>query len=337
MSSVTQYRRRLRRQGVWIAYADMLVGLLFCFIAVTIITYRSYNEARQGRCEVVGRVVDGSGNGLADVKVSATERGSGEGLSTSTSRRGEYRFTKIGRSAVCEFTYAKEGYITTTTVHQVAAGERDTLSDVTLKPKPPAAGLDLLPVCADTLFASGRSELLNKEELLATVTAYEVEPGVTLRDWLDQDRDRFVWVEGFADVVQQRGDPFYNLGLSARRAQSVAEALIVELGYPSDRVIVVGYGEYHPCPPADVDDGTWRTVLKEAGSGAGTPDGWLGSMQRAMAQRNLEPSWPRPGGADNEWLQNNRRILIRPAVGYREKIEGIVSSSSARLPANPGR
>jgi outer membrane protein OmpA-like peptidoglycan-associated protein len=68
-----------------------------------------------------------------------------------------------------------------------------------------------------------------------------------------------VEIEGHAS---SKGDAAYNRGLTERRAQAVATAL-VQLGIQPGRLVPIGYGEY--CPAVDkgddVDEPTNRRVL----------------------------------------------------------------------------
>lgn len=61
--------------------------------------------------------------------------------------------------------------------------------------------------------------------------------------WLTQHTDSTLWIQGYADI---RGDIFYNLVLSYRRAQFVKEHL-VESGVDGSRIqFATGWGKLYP-------------------------------------------------------------------------------------------
>jgi peptidoglycan-associated lipoprotein len=68
-------------------------------------------------------------------------------------------------------------------------------------------------------------------------------------DWLKQHPDWHLWVQGYADI---RGDIFYNLVLSYRRAQFVKTSL-TNRGVESSRIdFATGWGKLYPV--CDVHD-----------------------------------------------------------------------------------
>ncbi|MGB8887331.1 MAG: OmpA family protein [Candidatus Korobacteraceae bacterium] len=78
-----------------------------------------------------------------------------------------------------------------------------------------------------------------------------VDPG-TLRsdaDWLKQNSNGQLWIQGYADI---RGDIFYNLVLSYRRAQFVKSKL-VKSGVDESRIaFATGWGKLYPaCQATD--------------------------------------------------------------------------------------
>jgi len=72
-----------------------------------------------------------------------------------------------------------------------------------------------------------------------------VNPSVLTADgtWLSQNTASRMWIEGYADI---RGDIFYNLVLSYRRAQHVKAALI-KAGVDESRIqFATGWGKLYP-------------------------------------------------------------------------------------------
>lgn len=72
-----------------------------------------------------------------------------------------------------------------------------------------------------------------------------VNPGVLKTDgtWLAQNTASTMWIQGYADI---RGDIFYNLVLSYRRAQHVKTAL-VKGGVDGSRIqFATGWGKLYP-------------------------------------------------------------------------------------------
>lgn len=70
-------------------------------------------------------------------------------------------------------------------------------------------------------------------------------------EWLKQHSDAHFWIEGYADV---RGDIFYNLVLSYRRAQFVKKSL-TERGVNESQIgYATGWGKLYPvCGQSDSD------------------------------------------------------------------------------------
>jgi len=70
-------------------------------------------------------------------------------------------------------------------------------------------------------------------------------------EWLKQHSDSHFWIEGYADV---RGDIFYNLVLSYRRAQFVKTSLINRGVSGSQIGFATGWGKLYPvCAQSDSD------------------------------------------------------------------------------------
>jgi outer membrane protein OmpA-like peptidoglycan-associated protein len=78
-----------------------------------------------------------------------------------------------------------------------------------------------------------------------------VDPGTlqTDADWLKQNTASPLWIQGYADI---RGDIFYNLVLSYRRAQFVKSKL-VQSGVDESRIqFATGWGKLYPvCQATD--------------------------------------------------------------------------------------
>ncbi len=69
-------------------------------------------------------------------------------------------------------------------------------------------------------------------------------------DWLKQHTDSTLWIQGYADI---RGDIFYNLVLSYRRAQFVKSKL-VKSGVDESRIgFATGWGKLYPVCQAKDD------------------------------------------------------------------------------------
>jgi outer membrane protein OmpA-like peptidoglycan-associated protein len=90
----------------------------------------------------------------------------------------------------------------------------------------------VLTLGGDVLFATGRSELKGGAERMLQ----------QLEDFLEQNPDRRVRIEGFTDST---GSEEFNLELSRRRAEAVRDAL-VRRGIDSRRIETAGLGEAYP-------------------------------------------------------------------------------------------
>jgi outer membrane protein OmpA-like peptidoglycan-associated protein len=93
----------------------------------------------------------------------------------------------------------------------------------------------------DVLFQSGETSL--REEAMASL--------VEVVDLLQSEPDKFIRIEGHTDST---GDAETNLEISARRANSVLEAL-VSLGVDSNRFTTAGMGEDFPIASNETEDG----------------------------------------------------------------------------------
>ncbi|HUI84788.1 MAG TPA: OmpA family protein [Candidatus Binatia bacterium] len=87
----------------------------------------------------------------------------------------------------------------------------------------------------------------NVKEIYFPFNVYNkvVDPG-TLKsdaDWLRQHPDTRVWIQAYADI---RGDIFYNLVLSYRRAQFVKSVLLRDGVNESQIGFATGWGELYP-------------------------------------------------------------------------------------------
>ncbi len=69
-------------------------------------------------------------------------------------------------------------------------------------------------------------------------------------DWLKQNPDAHLWIQGYADI---RGDIFYNLVLSYRRAQFVKSTLIAAGVNESQIGFATGWGKLYPVCQATGD------------------------------------------------------------------------------------
>jgi peptidoglycan-associated lipoprotein len=68
-------------------------------------------------------------------------------------------------------------------------------------------------------------------------------------DWLKQHPDAHLWIQGYADI---RGDIFYNLVLSYRRAQFVKSKLVGQGVNQSQIGFATGWGKLYPvCQATD--------------------------------------------------------------------------------------
>ena len=70
-------------------------------------------------------------------------------------------------------------------------------------------------------------------------------------DWLKQHSDAHFWIEGYADI---RGDIFYNLVLSYRRAQFVKNSLMSRGVSESQIGFATGWGKLYPVCAQDDSD-----------------------------------------------------------------------------------
>jgi outer membrane protein OmpA-like peptidoglycan-associated protein len=66
--------------------------------------------------------------------------------------------------------------------------------------------------------------------------------GVALRDIIQQDPTQVFLIEGHTDAV---GSDLYNLALSDRRAETVAQVLSYYFGIPPENIVTQGYGEQY--------------------------------------------------------------------------------------------
>lgn len=69
-------------------------------------------------------------------------------------------------------------------------------------------------------------------------------------DWLKQHPDAHLWIQGYADI---RGDIFYNLVLSYRRAQFVKSTLVRNGVSESQIGFATGWGKLYPVCNANDD------------------------------------------------------------------------------------
>jgi outer membrane protein OmpA-like peptidoglycan-associated protein len=90
-----------------------------------------------------------------------------------------------------------------------------------------------------------------------------------LADWVRCDPQRAIILEGHADP---RGSKDHNLTLSGERAAAVRERLI-QLGVPSERVVITVYGENGPREPTYSKD---RRVTARATQAPVKPDDLAG-------------------------------------------------------------
>jgi peptidoglycan-associated lipoprotein len=68
-------------------------------------------------------------------------------------------------------------------------------------------------------------------------------------DWLKQHPDAHLWIQGYADI---RGDIFYNLVLSYRRAQFVKSKLVTQGVNEAQIGFATGWGKLYPvCQGSD--------------------------------------------------------------------------------------
>jgi outer membrane protein OmpA-like peptidoglycan-associated protein len=106
----------------------------------------------------------------------------------------------------------------------------------------------LLPAVRLEAQAAGSSEFSqNVKEVYFPFNIYSkvVDPTVLDRnaDWLKQHSDANFWIQGYADI---RGDIFYNLVLSYRRAQFVKTSLVKRGVSESQIGFATGWGKLYP-------------------------------------------------------------------------------------------
>lgn len=97
------------------------------------------------------------------------------------------------------------------------------------------------------LSAQAQDLIQNVKEIYFPFDIYSrvVNPAVLASDgtWLSQNTGSQMWIQGYADI---RGDIFYNLVLSYRRAQHVKAALI-KSGVDESRIgFATGWGKLYP-------------------------------------------------------------------------------------------
>ena len=97
------------------------------------------------------------------------------------------------------------------------------------------------------LSAQAQDLIQNVKEIYFPFDIYSkvVNPAVLTADgtWLSQNTASTMWIQGYADI---RGDIFYNLVLSYRRAQHVKAAL-VKAGVDESRIqFATGWGKLYP-------------------------------------------------------------------------------------------
>jgi len=93
-------------------------------------------------------------------------------------------------------------------------------------------------------------------DVLFDVDRAELKPGglrsvQKLADFLNQNKERHVIVEGYTDST---GSDSYNQRLSERRADAVRMALI-RMGVDPQRIVSQGYGEAYPVASNDSPSG----------------------------------------------------------------------------------
>jgi peptidoglycan-associated lipoprotein len=129
-------------------------------------------------------------------------------------------------------------------------------------PAPPAAVAPPRALTEDELFAQKSLAQLNSERPLNDVY-FDLDES-TIKDdakaslstnatWLKRWTGTRINIEGHCD---ERGTAEYNLGLGERRANAV-KAYLVELGVPTDRVVIVSKGKESPfC--TESNESCWR-------------------------------------------------------------------------------
>lgn len=81
-------------------------------------------------------------------------------------------------------------------------------------------------------------------------------------DFMNQHPHSSVVMEGHTDSM---GDADYNLGLSERRASTIAEMLVEKFNISADRVSSIGFGESQPIATNDTDEGRQKNRRVVAG------------------------------------------------------------------------
>ena len=84
--------------------------------------------------------------------------------------------------------------------------------------------------------------------------------GMAIRDLVQQDPTQVILVEGHTDAV---GSDLYNLALSDRRAQTIAQILSYYFGIPPENLVTQGYGEqYLKIPTAAAERQNRRVAFR---------------------------------------------------------------------------
>ena len=105
----------------------------------------------------------------------------------------------------------------------------------------------LLPAAKLEAQAASSEFSQNVKEVYFPFNVYSkvIDPAILDRDadWLKQHSDANFWIQGYADV---RGDIFYNLVLSYRRAQFVKTSLVNRGVSESQIGFATGWGKLYP-------------------------------------------------------------------------------------------
>ena len=105
----------------------------------------------------------------------------------------------------------------------------------------------LLPAAKLEAQAASSEFSQNVKEVYFPFNVYSkvIDPAVLDRDadWLKQHSDAHFWIQGYADI---RGDIFYNLVLSYRRAQFVKTSLMKRGVNESQIGFATGWGKLYP-------------------------------------------------------------------------------------------
>ena len=117
----------------------------------------------------------------------------------------------------------------------------------------PAA--DMLQQDAMTASPQGQDITQNVKEVYFPFNIYSrvIDPDVLQADanYLKQHPDAHLWIQGYADI---RGDIFYNLVLSYRRAQFVKDKLVASGVSDSQIGFATGWGKLYPVCQGSDDD-----------------------------------------------------------------------------------